>query len=270
MKLDNSGIVVTGGASGLGLATARALRDAGARVGVIDLQDRGAWDGAFAPADVTDEVAVAAALDALQEATGPLRGVLNAAGGGGGTGLSIGEHASLTIDSFRRGLLVNGLGSYIMTRLAAERMLEGEPDHNGERGVLINVSSIVAQEGQMGTPGYAAGKGAIEAMTLPLAREFARYGIRVMTIAPGIYDTPMFNSARDGILAEMNAGLRAAVQFPARPGYPEEFAMAVKHVMENPMMNGHVMRVDGAYRVPPGDESWWHRVAEAMRQPAQP
>lgn len=270
MQLEGSGIIVTGGASGLGLASARALRDAGAKVGVIDLQGPGGWDGPFASADVIDETAVANALDALQKTLGQFRGMLNAAGGGGGTGLSIGENASLTIDSFRCGLLVNGLGSYIMTRLVAERMLNGDPDHNGERGVLINVSSIVAQEGQIGTPGYAAGKGAVESMTLPLAREFARYGIRVMTIAPGIYDTPMFNAARDDLLAEMNAALRAAVQFPARPGYPEEFALAVKHVMENPMMNGNVMRVDGAYRVPVGDHAWWTRLAEVTRENASP
>ena len=268
MKLENSGIIVTGGASGLGLATARALRAAGARVGVIDIQGPGEWDGAFHAADVTDEAAVAAALDGLEAATGPIRGMLNAAGGGGGTGLSIGAHASLTIDSFRRGLLVNGLGSYIMTRLIAERMLACPPDDDGERGALINVSSIVAQEGQLGTPGYAAGKGAIEAMTLPLAREFARYGIRVAAIAPGIYDTPMFNAARDGLLAEMNVGLRAAVQFPARPGRAEEFAMAVRHVLENPMINGTVLRVDGAYRVPPGAESWWVPLADAMQADA--
>src|SRR3546814_8907610 len=113
MKIETGGIIVTGGASGLGLATAKALREAGARVGVIDLQGPGGWDGAFAAADVTDEVAVAAALDTLEASTGPLRGMLNAAGGGGGTGLSIGEHASLTIDSFRRGLLVNGVVSSI-------------------------------------------------------------------------------------------------------------------------------------------------------------
>src|SRR3546814_4851465 len=133
MKIETSGIIVTGGASGLGLATAKALREAGARVGVIDLQGPGGWDGAFAAADVTDEVAVAAALDTLEASTGPLRGMLNAAGGGGGTGLSIGEHASLTIDSFRRGLLVNGLGSYIMTRQIAGRMTKrGRDDTSSE------------------------------------------------------------------------------------------------------------------------------------------
>jgi 3-hydroxyacyl-CoA dehydrogenase/3-hydroxy-2-methylbutyryl-CoA dehydrogenase len=268
MKIENSGIIITGGASGLGLASAKALRDAGAKVGVIDLQGPGGWDGPYAAADVTDQHAVSAALDTLQASVGLPRAMLNAAGGGGGTGLSIGDDASLTIESFKRGLLVNGLGSYIMTRLIAERMLETEPDQNGERGILINVSSIVAQEGQIGTPGYAAGKGAVESMTLPLAREFARYGIRVMTIAPGIYDTPMFNAAREDVLAEMNAGLRAAVQFPARPGYPEEFALAVKYVIENPMMNGNVMRVDGAYRVPVGDHAWWTRLAEATRENA--
>src|SRR3546814_20483917 len=121
-----------------------------------------------------------------------------------------------------------------MAGVVAELMRNGAPDDNGERGALVNVSSIVPHEGQLGTPGYAAGKGAIEAMTLPLAREFARYGIRVVTIAPGLYDTPIFNSDPDGLIAELNAGLSAAVQFPPRPGHAGNFTLTVHNVMETP------------------------------------
>ncbi len=255
MKISNTGFIVTGGASGLGLATARALRSAGGRVGVIDRNGPGSWDGAFARADVREEGEVRNALSLLRPATGQLRGLLNAAGGGG-AGLCLGAGATLTIDSFRRALEVNTLGSFIMSKLVAEEILGAEPDECGERGALVNVSSIVAMEGQMGTAGYAAAKGGINAMTLPLAREFARFGIRVMAIAPGIFETPMFNAGGDrgGI---MNRALRDAVQFPARPGDPAEFAAMAMHIFENRMLNGFVIRLDGAYRVPPGEPSWW-------------
>jgi 3-hydroxyacyl-CoA dehydrogenase/3-hydroxy-2-methylbutyryl-CoA dehydrogenase len=255
MKIEGSGFVVTGGASGLGLAAAKALRERGAQVGVLDVAECGGWDGAFAKADVSNEEQVAAALASLKAELGPVRGMLNAAGGGG-AGLCLGDDATLTVAGFRRSLEINALGSFIMATHVGRLMLESEPDHNGERGVLINVSSIVALEGQMGTAGYACSKGGINAMTLPLAREFARFGIRVMTIAPGIFETPMFNAGGDA-LGVMNRGLREAVQFPARPGDPSEFGAAVAHIVENPMFNGHVLRLDGAYRVPPGDPSWW-------------
>lgn len=255
MKVAGSGFVITGGASGLGLATAALLRSAGARVGVIDIAGPGGWDGPFAKADVSDEEAVAHALAALKPETGPQRGVLNAAGGGG-AGLSVGEGATLSIARFRRALEVNTLSSYILCQHIAAALLAESPDENGERGVLINVSSIVAMEGQMGTAGYAAAKGGIAAMTLPLARELARFGIRVATIAPGIFETPMFNAGGHA-RGPMNASLRAAVQFPARPGNPSEFAGMVRHIIENPMLNGVTIRLDGAYRVPPGEPSWW-------------
>ena len=256
MRIEGSGFIVTGGASGLGLATARALRDAGGLVGVIDRRGPGGWDGAFAQADVSSEEQVASALTALQPDTGQVRGMLNAAGGGG-AGLCVGDGATLTVKGFRRALEINTLGSFIMATLVAEAMRAGEPDANGERGVLINVSSIVAFEGQLGTSGYAAAKGGINGMTLPLARELARFGIRVMAIAPGIFETPMFNAAGD-TMGAMNRGLRDAVQFPRRPGDPGEFAATVKHIIENPMLNGHILRLDGAYRVPPGEPSWWN------------
>lgn len=255
MKVEGSEFIVTGGQSGLGLATAKLMRASGARVGVIDLTESGGWDGPFAKADVSDEEAVKAALTALKPQTGQLRGMLNAAGGGG-SGLFLGEGARLDVARFRRALEVNTLGSFILSKYVGEAMLAAEPDANGERGVLINVSSIVAMEGQMGTAGYAAAKGGIAAMTLPIARELARFGIRAMTIAPGIFETPMLNAGGHA-RGPMRTGLRAAVQFPARPGDPSEFAAMVKHVVENPMLNGMTIRLDGAYRVPPGEPSWW-------------
>jgi NAD(P)-dependent dehydrogenase (short-subunit alcohol dehydrogenase family) len=255
MKVDGIGFIVTGGASGLGLATAKLMRESGARVGVIDINGPGGWDGAFAKADVSDEDAVSAALDELKPATGQLHGMLNAAGGGG-SGLFLGEGARLDVARFRRALEVNTLGSFIMCKQIGERMLKATPDANGERGVLINVSSIVAEEGQMGTAGYAAAKGGVAAMTLVIARELARFGIRAMTIAPGIFETPMLNAGGHAG-GPMREALRSAVQFPARPGDPSEFAAMAKHIVENPMLNGLTLRLDGAYRVPPGEPSWW-------------
>jgi len=255
MHLKGSGVIVTGGASGLGLATAILLQSAGARVGVLDIAESGEWSGPFAKADVSSEVEVREAMAALKPAIGNLRGMVNLAGGSG-SGLCVGEDATLTVEKFRRSLEVNTLGSFIVTTLAAEEMRNLDPDENGERGVIINTSSIVAMEGQLGTAGYAAAKGGINAMTLPLAREFARFGIRVMTIAPGIFETPMFRSAGKS-LGDMNAWLRQQVQFPARPGIPDEFAAFAKHILENPMFNGEVVRLDGAYRVPPGTPKMW-------------
>jgi NAD(P)-dependent dehydrogenase (short-subunit alcohol dehydrogenase family) len=250
--VDGSGVIVAGGASGLGLATAQALREAGARVGVIDMAGAGGWDGAFAKADITDADQVRDAFAALAEPVGQIRGMLNTAGTGR-SGLSAGPGARVTAADFRHVLDVNALGSFIMCQAAVEAMLKNEPDANGERGVMVNTSSIVAMEGQIGTAAYAAAKGAINSMTLPLAREFARYGIRLMTIAPGIFETPMFSNAR----GPMVDWLRDQVQFPARPGAAPEFAAMVRHIFENPMLNGDVLRLDGAYRVPPGEWSWW-------------
>lgn len=251
MKIDGSGAIVAGGGSGLGHVTAVRLRDAGAKVGVLDLKP-GAWDGAFAQADVADEAAVERAFDSLAPATGPLRILLNTTGTSH-SGLSAGPHRKVTAAGFRRVLEVNTLGSFILARAAAERMMAADPDDQGERGIIVNTSSIVAMEGQIGTAAYAAAKGGINAMTLPLAREFAAHGIRVMTIAPGIFETPMFSNAR----GPMVDWLREQVQFPHRPGEASEFADAVRAIVENRMFNGTVVRLDGAYRVPPGRRDWW-------------
>jgi 3-hydroxyacyl-CoA dehydrogenase / 3-hydroxy-2-methylbutyryl-CoA dehydrogenase len=251
MNIDGSGVIVAGGGSGLGHASALALRDAGAKVGVIDLR-QGAWDGAFAEADVVDEASVGRAFDALAPETGTLRVLLNTTGAGH-SGLSAGPGRKVTGAGFRRVLEVNTLGSFLLAQAAAERMIASDPDEEGERGVILWTSSIVAQEGQIGTAAYAAAKGGIDAMTLPLAREFARYGIRVLTIAPGIYETPMFSNAN----GPMVDWLREQVQFPRRPGHASEFADAVVHMIGNRMFNGTTFRIDGAYRVPPGRSDWW-------------
>lgn len=251
MKIEGRGFVVAGGGSGLGLATARSLRDAGALVGVLDLK-QGEWDGAFAHADVADEAGVNQALDALATEIGQLRGLLNTTGTGH-SGLSAGPGRKVTAEGFRRVLDVNTLGSFVLAQAAAERMIASEPDEHGERGVVINTSSIVAFEGQIGTAAYAAAKGGINAMTLPLAREFGRYGIRVVTIAPGIFETPMFSQAR----GPMVDWLREQVIYPDRPGDAVEFAEMVAHIVCNRMLNGTVIRLDGAYRVPPGRHDWW-------------
>lgn len=255
MKITDSGVLVTGGASGLGLAAAQALRSAGARVGVIDIAGPGGWDGAFQQADVSDDEGVRRAFAALRPEIGELRALVNPAGTSG-SGLCIGPGPTVDLARFRRALEVNTLGSFIMCRLAAQEMAGLEPNEDGERGVLINVSSIVSLEGQLGTAGYAAAKGGINAMTLPLAREFAPFGIRVMTVACGIFETPMFRaggSAKGGMVE----WLLDQVQFPARPGHPSEFAAMVRHIIENPMLNGDVLRLDGAFRVPPGTRQMW-------------
>lgn len=251
MQLAGAGVVVSGGGSGLGLASARRFREAGARVGVIDLAP-GDWDGPFARADARVEREVAAGFDDLATEIGAVRGALNCAGAGG-SGLCAGPGATLDVDTFRRVLEIHALGAFVICKVAAERMFGNPPDAADERGVLVNVSSIVAMEGQVGTSAYAAAKGGVNAMTLPLAREFAPFGVRVVTIAPGIFETPMFTQAK----GRMVAWLREQVQFPARPGQPDEFAAMVRSVFENPMLNGEVIRLDGAFRVPPGEREWW-------------
>lgn len=252
MQVSGSGIVIAGGASGLGLESALRLRAAGARVGVMDLQRGEVWDGAFSEADVSDETAVNLALDELGLETGPIRVLLNTTGTGA-SGISAGPGRTVTAAAFRRCLDVNTLGSFILARTAAERMMAQEPDEDGERGIIINTSSIVAMEGQIGTAAYAAAKGGINAMTLPLAREFAPFGIRIVTIAPGIFETPMFSNAQ----GPMVDWLREQVQFPSRPGNAQEFAAFVQHLVCNRMFNGEVIRLDGAFRVPPGRREWW-------------
>lgn len=252
MKLDNTIALVTGGASGLGLATAETLIDAGAHVGVLDLPSspgteiEGNYRGAmtFVPGDVTSPGDVTRALDILSE-QGPLRIVVNCAGIGP-PGKVLGKDGPLPLADFERIVRINLTGTFNVIRLAAERMAATD-SVDGERGVIVNTSSVAAFDGQIGQPAYSASKGAIVSMALPIARELARYEIRVATIAPGTFDTPLLKTLPDDI----RQSLGAQVPHPARLGDPAEFGALVRHIVKNPMLNGEVIRLDGAIRMTP-------------------
>jgi NAD(P)-dependent dehydrogenase (short-subunit alcohol dehydrogenase family) len=226
--------LVTGGASGLGAATARLLEQSGARVAIADLPET----------DVTDEAAVQRLLDSLDS----LHGAVNCAGVGASARV-VGKdgEAPFPLDLFRAVVDVNLTGTFNVVRLAATKMAANEPDENGERGVIVNTASNAAFEGQIGQAAYSASKGGVVSLTLPVARELARYGIRVMAIAPGPADTPMLAQLR----ADIREALEAQVPFPPRLARPDEFAALVKHIVENPYLNGEVVRLDGALRMPP-------------------
>jgi NAD(P)-dependent dehydrogenase (short-subunit alcohol dehydrogenase family) len=253
VNVDGSVAVVTGGASGLGLATARRLVKAGAKAVLVDLPSSkgeesaaGLGGGAlFAPADVTDEASVSAALDAAAE-LGEVRVLVNCAGiGAAGRVLAKDGHA-YPLEPFAKVIQVNLIGSFNMIRLAAERMAALEPV-DGERGVIVNTASVAAYDGQIGQAAYSASKGGIVGMTLPIARDFAQWRIRVMTIAPGLFDTPLLA----GLPAEARKSLGDQVPHPSRLGDPDEYGALVEHIVANPMLNGEVIRLDGAIRMAP-------------------
>ena len=251
MQLANTAAIVTGGGSGLGAATAKALAAAGAAVTVFDLDTARAQTvartcgGRYAEVDVTDADAVAAAIDAAAIAQGPARVLVNCAGiVAAGKTTSRGEPHPLS--SFRHAVEVNLVGTFNVLRLAATRMAVQAPIGE-ERGVIVNTASIAAFDGQIGQAAYAASKGGVAAMTLPIARDLARERIRVVTIAPGIFDTPMMAGLPD----EVRAALGESVPHPARLGHPEEYAAMVIHVCENAYLNGEVIRIDGAIRMGP-------------------
>lgn len=252
MQLDNNTFMITGGASGLGAAAARLLVDAGARVALVDLNQDALQqrvtelgDSARAyPADIADEQQAAEAVTAAQRDFGALHGLINCAGIAPGEKV-LGRNGPHGLASFERALRVNLLGSFNMLRLVAAVMAEGEASADGERGVIINTASVAAYDGQIGQAAYAASKGGVVSMTLPIARELARHGIRVMTIAPGIFETPMMA----GMTQEVRDSLAKDVPFPPRLGLPEEYAALVRHIIENPMLNGEVIRLDGALRM---------------------
>lgn len=252
MNLDGCAVVVTGGASGLGAATARHLAAAGARVAVLDRDEaRGAEvaqaiGGVFAAADVADEASVTAALDAAAQAHGQARVLVNCAGVALGR-RTVGKEGPHPLADFERVVRVNLIGTFNCIRLAAARMSTLEPLADGERGVIVSTASVAAFEGQIGQAAYAASKGGVAAMTVPIARDLANVGIRLCTIAPGIFATPMMQSLPD----EVQQALGASVPFPRRLGKPEEYAMLVQHICENPMLNGATIRLDGALRLPP-------------------
>lgn len=249
----NSGVaLVTGGASGLGLAAARALHALGASVVLVDLKSSSGAErarelgprAAFSAADVRDEDHVAAAVAHARE-LGPLRFAVNCAGVGDPARV-LGREGPLALDRFARVLEVNLLGTFNVTRLAAAAIAESEPV-GGERGVVVNTASVAAYDGQIGQASYAASKAGIVGMTLPLARDLADRLIRVVTIAPGMFATPIL----DGLTEAARGSLEAQVPHPSRLGRPEEYADLVAHIITNPMLNGECIRLDGALRMGP-------------------
>ncbi len=245
MEIPGRTFLVTGGGSGLGLATARVLAGAGASVVAADLRGEPAAGIRFVETDVTDEESVGAAVEAALE-SGPLHGVVNCAGVAIAE-KALGRDGPHSLDSFTKVIQVNLIGTFNVIRLAAAAMLGNEPDEEGGRGVIVNTASVAAFDGQIGQAAYAASKGGVVSMTLPLAREFARPGIRVATIAPGLFDTPMMAALPE----EARASLGNQVPFPSRLGRPEEYASLVRHIVENDLINGEVIRLDGAIRMAP-------------------
>ena len=252
MQIKNSVFLIPGGASGLGAATARHLVAAGGKVMLADLnRDAGEKFAAdlggqakFALADVTSESELQQAIDAAIAAFGALHGLVNCAGVAPGERV-VGKNGPHKLETFSRVININLIGSFNALRLAANAMVKNTPNADGERGVIINTASVAAFEGQIGQAAYSASKGGIVAMALPIARELAKLGIRVNTIAPGIFDTPMLQ----GMSEEVRASLGAQVPFPSRLGQPEEYARLAAFIVENPMLNAEVIRLDGAIRM---------------------
>ena len=249
MQIKDAVAVVTGGASGLGLATTKRLLDAGASVVVIDLREGEELAQLgdrvkFAAADVTDEAAVGQALD-LAESLGPLRINVNCAGIGSAA-KTLGKDGPFPLDWFTKTIQVNLIGTFNVLRLSAQRIAKNEPIGE-ERGVIINTASVAAFEGQIGQAAYSASKGGVVGMTLPIARDLSRELIRVCTIAPGLFKTPLLGSLPE----EAQKSLGQQVPHPARLGDPDEYGMLAVHIVENPMLNGETIRLDGAIRMAP-------------------
>ena len=247
MQTKDISAIITGGASGLGAATAKALSKAGAKVALFDRQAPKDTAGLFCECDVTSESSVKAAIDKATKAHGAARIVINCAGVLG-AGRILSREGPMKLDTFEQVLRVNVGGTFNVMRLAAEAMSTLEPlGDSNERGIIINTASIAAYEGQIGQVAYAASKGAIVSLTLPAARELAKFGIRVNAIAPGPVDTPMVA----GMTPEVRESLEATVPFPPRLIKPEEFAALALHMIENVAINGEVVRLDGALRMSP-------------------
>ena len=248
MQIEDSTFLVTGGGSGLGAATARLLEDGGANVVVADLRGEGeGMNSSFVKTDVTDEASVQRAVGAALEHFGGLHGVINCAGVASAE-KTLGRQGPHSLESFTQVIQINLIGTFNVVRLAAEAMAKNEPSAaDGERGVIVNTASVAAFDGQVGQVAYAASKGGVVAMTLPVARDLATLGIRVMAIAPGIFDTPMMA----GLPEAARESLGKQVPFPPRLGRPEEYAALVRHIIENRMLNGEVIRLDGAIRMAP-------------------
>ncbi|MCG5073594.1 SDR family NAD(P)-dependent oxidoreductase [Paraburkholderia tagetis] len=252
MQIRNVAAIVTGGASGLGGAAAKRLADAGAKVAIFDLNEElgrvhaAAIGGIFLKVDVTDEAAVAQAIAEAEAQHGPARILVNSAGVGTPAKVIDRDGKPLPLKTFSKIISVNLLGTFNVLSQFAARLHSAEKEGE-ERGVIVNVASVAAFDGQIGQPAYAASKAGIVGMTLPIARELARYAIRVMTIAPGIFMTPLLAS----LPQEAQDSLGQQVPFPSRLGQPDEFAQLVEAIVTNPMLNGEVIRLDGAIRMAP-------------------
>jgi NAD(P)-dependent dehydrogenase (short-subunit alcohol dehydrogenase family) len=252
MLIRGKTFIVTGGGSGLGAATARMLVEDGARVVIADLNNEAGeqiateldGDVRYIRADVTSAEDGASVVATALEAFGSLCGLVNCAGIAPAEKI-IGRDGTHRLESFARAISINLVGTFNMIRLAASAIQQQEPDAEGERGVIVNTASAAAFDGQIGQAAYSASKGGVVAMTLPIARELARYGIRVVSIAPGIFETPMMA----GMPGEVQEALGKSVPFPPRLGRPAEFAALVRHICENSMLNGEVIRLDGALRM---------------------
>jgi NAD(P)-dependent dehydrogenase (short-subunit alcohol dehydrogenase family) len=252
MDFDGRVFLVTGAGSGLGAATARRFVARGAKVALADVNAAGgraleAELGAaacFVETDVCDEAQVRAVIDEARRRHGGLHGAVNCAGIAPGERV-LGKTGPHSLATFQRVINVNLIGTFNVIRLAAEAMAQNEPGVDGERGVIVNTASVAAYEGQIGQAAYSASKAGVAGMTLPIARELARFGIRVVTIAPGIFETPMVAA----MSSEVQASLGAQVPFPSRLGKPDEYAALVEHIFSNVMLNGGVIRLDGAIRM---------------------
>ena len=254
MDISNKVAVVTGGASGLGLTTCEKLITQGARVVAFDLNDAAGQalvkklgsQALFTKVDVTDAASVEQGIARTIEAFGAIHICINCAGVAT-AGKTIGRKGALPLEKFAQVININLIGTFNVLRLAAEQMAKNEPDTSGERGVIINTASIAAFDGQMGQAAYASSKAGVAGLTLPIARDLARLGIRVMAIAPGIFDTPMMKGMTD----EVREPLIQMVQNPKRFGEPEEYAALASHIITNGYLNGEVIRIDGALRMEP-------------------
>jgi len=252
MEINGHHALITGGASGLGFATGRHLIDLGAKVTLLDLpgemlEKAGQSLGCQAlRCDVTDAGQAKEAIAAASKVNGPARLLVNCAGIAP-AGRIVGREGPLPLNQFERVIKVNLIGTFNLMRLAAADMIATEPNANGERGVIVNTASVAAFDGQIGQTAYAASKGGVAALTLPAARELARHGIRVVTIAPGIFETAMLK----GLPEEVQRSLGESVPFPSRLGRPSEYADLVQAIIQNPMLNGETIRLDGALRMAP-------------------
>ena len=252
MQIGGSVFLVTGGASGLGGATARMIASAGGKVVIADLKEAEGsalakeLGGKFVRTDVTDDASGKAAVAAAVDSFGTVHGLINCAGVVHGEKV-LGKEGPHALASFARVVNINLVGTFNMVRLAAGAMAKNTPNADGERGVIVNTASVAAFDGQMGQAAYAASKAAVAGMTLPLARDLSRNGIRVMTIAPGIFETPM----AEQIPPDIAEALAKSVPFPPRLGRPSEYAALVRAIVENEMLNGEVIRLDGAIRMAP-------------------